>query len=141
VFFDAQLGFVIEQAVEHIGGIAYADIDDLCVERGVLVRNMRVELHTGIAPIFRIDVAASLGAASGLEPLAVGRRGCAFAPPYREWVTQMCVDQLGQGRRIGFIADGPCLQPWKFGVGRIGTRLGHLGQSQVDPVGQNCRQQ
>jgi hypothetical protein len=35
-FFDPQIGFRIEQAVQHIGGIAHADIDDLGMKGRVL---------------------------------------------------------------------------------------------------------
>jgi hypothetical protein len=54
---------------------------------------------------------------------------------------ELGVDQLGQRRRIGFVADMPGLQPGELGVGRAGAGLGHLGQAQVDRVGQDGGQQ
>ena len=54
VFPDAQVGFVIQQAVEHVGRIAHADIHDL-VERRVLVGDMGIERPSRAAAVFRID--------------------------------------------------------------------------------------
>ena len=49
VLLDAQVGLVVEQAVEHVGGVADRRVDDLGVERRVLVGDVRVELHAGLA--------------------------------------------------------------------------------------------
>ena len=54
---------------------------------------------------------------------------------------ELCVDQIGQRRPVGFIADVPGLQPGQLGVGRAGAGLRHLGQAQVDRVGQDRGQQ
>ena len=54
---------------------------------------------------------------------------------------ELGIDQFGQRRRIGFVADVPGLQPSELGVGRAGAGLGHLGQAQVDRVGQDGGQQ
>ena len=32
VLFDAQVGLVVEQSIEHVGGITYAHINRLCVK-------------------------------------------------------------------------------------------------------------
>ena len=56
-------------------------------------------------------------------------------------VAILVVDQLGQGRRIGFVADVPGLQPGQLGVGQAGARLGHLGQPEVDRITEDCGQQ
>ena len=58
-----------------------------------------------------------------------------------ERMPELRVNQLGQCRRIGFVADVPGLQPGELGVGRAGAGLGHLGQAQVDRVGQDRGQQ
>lgn len=50
------------------------------------------------------------------------------------------IDQLGQGRAIGFVTNMPGLQPSKLGIGRARTRFRHLGQTQIDRVGQDRRQ-
>jgi hypothetical protein len=42
VFFDSQIGFVIKQAIKNMRRIAHRCIDDLGMERGILVRNVRV---------------------------------------------------------------------------------------------------
>ena len=71
VLLDAQIRLVVEQTVEHVGGIAHADVDDLGMERGVLVGDVGVEQHAGLAAVLRVDVAASLRMPPGLEALAV----------------------------------------------------------------------
>ena len=73
VLLDAQVGFVVQQTVEHVGRVAHADIHDLGVERRVLVGDVRVESPSWTAAVFRVDVACALGLAAGSEVLAVRR--------------------------------------------------------------------
>ena len=58
VLFDSQLGFVIEQPVEYVRGIAHIGVDDLGIERRVLVGKVRVEQDAGLAAVFGVLVAA-----------------------------------------------------------------------------------
>jgi hypothetical protein len=48
-----------------------------------------------------------------------------------EGMSELRVDQLGQCRPVGFVADVPGLQPGQLGVGRAGARFRHLGQAQL----------
>jgi hypothetical protein len=73
VLLDAQVGLVVQQAVEHIGRVAHADVDHLGVERRVLVGDVGVERPPWAAAVFRVDVAGALGLAAGSEVLAVRR--------------------------------------------------------------------
>ncbi len=73
VLLDAQVGFVVQQAIEHVGRVAHADIDHLGVERRVLVGDVGIERPPWAAAIFRVDVAGALGLAAGAEVLAVRR--------------------------------------------------------------------
>ncbi len=59
---DPQVGLVVQQAVEHVGRIAHADVHDLGVKWRVLVRNVGVERPPRAAPVFRVDVAGALSA-------------------------------------------------------------------------------
>ena len=58
-----------------------------------------------------------------------------------EGMPDLRVDQIGQRCPVGFVADVPGLQPSQLGVGRAGAGLRHLGQAQVDRVGQDRGQQ
>lgn len=71
VFLNAQVGLVIKEAVQDIGGIPDADIDHLGAEGRILVGEVRVEHPAGIGAILGIDVSGALGTAAGFEPLAV----------------------------------------------------------------------
>ena len=51
------------------------------------------------------------------------------------------IHQLGQCRRIRFIPDVPSLQPRQFGVGRARAGLSHFGESKIDAISQDSRQQ
>ena len=73
VLFDPRVGFVVQQAIEHVGRVAHADIHDLGVERRVLVGNVGIERPPRTAAVFRVDVAGALGLAAGAEVLAVRR--------------------------------------------------------------------
>ncbi len=54
---DPQVRLVIQQAVEHVGRIADADIDHPGAERRVLVGNMGVESSPWLRTVLRVDMA------------------------------------------------------------------------------------
>ena len=68
---DAEVGFVVEQAVEHVRGVTDRGVDDLGVERGILIGYVRVEGHAGIVPVPGVYLAPGFPDAAGSEPLAV----------------------------------------------------------------------
>jgi hypothetical protein len=69
VLLDAQVGFVVQETIEHISRIAHADIDHLRAERRVLVGDMGVEQPARVRSVLRVDVAGALA------PAAAGSRG------------------------------------------------------------------
>jgi hypothetical protein len=73
VLFDPQIGFVVEEAVEHMGCVADGRADDLGVERGVLIGDVRVEKHARIVTVLSVSVSAGFAMTAGAKALAVGR--------------------------------------------------------------------
>ena len=67
VLLNAQVGLVVQQAIEHIGRVAQADVDYLGAEGRVLVRDMGIERPPRTASIFRVDVPGTLCFAAGSE--------------------------------------------------------------------------
>lgn len=57
VLLDAQLGFVVPEAIQDVGRIADVGVDDLGVERGVPVGQMGVGQDAGLAAVLGIAVA------------------------------------------------------------------------------------
>lgn len=96
VLFDPQLGLVIKQAVEHMRGIANGGVDDLGMEGRVLIGDVSVEGHARIIPIFRVHLARRFAASSRSIALAVGGRGCPFAPICSERNAVLMIDDFGQ---------------------------------------------
>ena len=72
VLLDPQVGLVVQQAVEHIGGIADADIHHAGAERRVLVGDMGVEQPSRLTAVLRVDVSGALAPAASPETLAIG---------------------------------------------------------------------
>ncbi len=72
VLLDPQVGLVVQQAVEHIGGIADADIRHAGAERRVLVGDMGIEQPSRLATVLRVDVPGALAPATRAEALAIG---------------------------------------------------------------------
>lgn len=72
VLLYAKVGFMVRQAVEHVGRVPNADIDHLGVKRRVLVGNVGVKQPTRLAAVLRVDVASALCLATGLEPSTIG---------------------------------------------------------------------
>lgn len=70
-FLDAQVGLVVQQAVEHIGRVAHADIDHLGVKWCVLVGDVGVKSPSWATAVFRVDVPGTLGLVPGSEVLPV----------------------------------------------------------------------
>lgn len=56
-------------------------------------------------------------------------------------MVQLRVEQLGQGQRIGVIADVLGLEPGKPGVGAARAGLSHFRQAQIEVISQQGRQQ
>ncbi|MDX6711377.1 MAG: hypothetical protein QOH96_2393 [Blastocatellia bacterium] len=73
VLLDAQVGLVVQQAVEHVGRVAHADVDHFCVKRRILVGDMGVEGSSRTASILRVDMASAFCLAASSEILAVRR--------------------------------------------------------------------
>ena len=60
VLFDPQVRLMIQQAVQHVGGIAHRGVDDLGVERCVLVGDVGVELHARLLAVFQVYLTGEL---------------------------------------------------------------------------------
>jgi hypothetical protein len=71
MLFDPQIGFVIQQPIEHVGGVPYGGADELAVEGGVLVRDVRVECRARLVAVAGIDGPDGFAATSGFESLAI----------------------------------------------------------------------
>ena len=67
VLLDAQIGFVVQQTVEHVGRVAHADVHDLGMKRRVLVGDVGIERPPWAAAVLRVDVPRALGLAAGSE--------------------------------------------------------------------------
>ena len=80
VFLDPQIGLVVEKPVEHVRRIAHRGVDDLGVERRVLIRHMGVEQHARFIAIVGIAVSGRFAPAASTGPLAVGRAARSFTP-------------------------------------------------------------
>ena len=137
VFRDPQVGFVIEQSVQHISGIAHRGVDDLGMKGRVLIRNVRIKEHAGVVAVPRVHPRHSFGLATSTETLSVRVQRGAITPRRRERVFILGIDEFCQGRRVGFIADMPRLQPEQLRVGRSGAGFRHFDQSEIDGVSQN----
>ena len=71
VLLDPQIAVVVQQAIKHVGRIAYPDVDHLSAKWGVLVGDVGVEQPPRLRAVFGIDVAGALGPAARLETLTV----------------------------------------------------------------------
>jgi hypothetical protein len=69
------LRFVTEQTIEYLRGIPHGRIDELGIERGVLVRNMGIEGHPRIIAVARVDLSIGVAAAAGAKALPGKARG------------------------------------------------------------------
>ena len=63
---------MVQQAVEHVGGVAHADIHHAGAERRVLVRDVGIEQPSRLAAVLWIDVPGALATAARPEALSIG---------------------------------------------------------------------
>ena len=92
VLADRDATFMLEQAVEHESRFADGGGNDLGVERGILVGDVRIEFHAWIAAVFGIGIGPPFTVAAGPEELAVGRRCIAFTPDPAERLSMDGID-------------------------------------------------
>ena len=119
VLFNAQLGFVIQQAVENVGRVTHVGVDDLGIERRVLIGQMGVEQDAGLAAVLGVAVAGGFSVATRSKSLTVARRRGPRAPVRRKG--QLVLGELAQTRAR--------------------ARLRHLLQPQIECVRQDGGQQ
>ncbi len=91
MLFDPQVGFIVQQLVEHESGVAHSDVDDLGAERRVLVRDVGIEQLARLGTILGIDMAGALGLASSPEALPIRGRCGSVAPVLCEWLPRLGV--------------------------------------------------
>ena len=94
VLLGRQVGLVIQQPVEDIGGVTVADVDEFAVEGRVLVRDVGVDEPAGLRPVLGVHMPGGFGFAAGPEPLPVGRGRGAITPLGGEGVGVLGIDQL-----------------------------------------------
>lgn len=126
ILLDAQVRFMVQQAVQHVGRIANADVDHPGAERRVLVGDVGIKQLARLGAVFWVDVTRALRSAAGAEALAVRRRCGAIAPVLGERMLKLGVDEIGQARRIGLVPDVPSLQPRQLRIGRARARFRHF---------------
>ena len=73
IFLDLQVRLVIEETIENMRRIPNCRVDDLGMERSVLVGDVGVKSNTGVVPILEIYLSSSFAATSGAEELSIGR--------------------------------------------------------------------
>ncbi len=124
---DPQVGLVVQQAVEHVGRIAHADVHRPWCEMARTGQKCGCRTSALAAPYFGLMWPVPrpcCRCGSSGRPTMSG----AVAPVLGEGMAELCVDQIGQRRPVGFVADVPaCSQPaWRRSC-RGKTR--HLGQA------------
>jgi hypothetical protein len=104
MFLDFQIGFVIEQPIKRVGGIADGCVDHLGVKWRALVGHVGVEEHPGFNAVTKVELARLFPAATRPELLSVGRRRSAFAPMGCEWLAMVIINDLGERVTVGLVA-------------------------------------
>ena len=79
--------------------------------------------------------------ARGLEELTVRGRGCAGTKICGERLALLLVDQAPQCHEVGFFADVPVSRPSELAEAGDAAGLGHAGQAEIEPIGQQSRHQ
>ena len=59
MFFDPQIGFMVKQPIENIGGVPHTHVDDLRTERRVLVGDVSIKELAWLRSILWIDMAGA----------------------------------------------------------------------------------
>src|SRR3546814_20691147 len=101
---DFEIGAVISQAIEHIGGLMRRGRDHVDMVGGALIGDMRVEAEAVVDAVARVDVTARGTALGSPDDLTIRAGRCAVPPDPREWQAVLGVDGAGQRRPTPIIA-------------------------------------
>ena len=113
---DPQIGFVVKQPIEDVGGVPRTDVDDLRTERRVLIGDMGIEKLARLGSIFGVDMAGTFSVASGSKTLPVRGRRCSISPLLRKGLLALGVDEFRECRGIGIVSNMPGLRPGEFRI-------------------------
>ena len=140
VLLDRRVRLVVWHAARYTGRIAHADVRHLRAERHVLIRDVGVKKLSRLGAALRVDVTRASGLGLSVKALPVQRGGDPVAPTLGERLAKLRIDQLDPCCRTGLVSNVPSSQSRQLGVGRAWARLVHLGQAEVDCVGQDWGQ-
>lgn len=70
---DAQVGFVVQQTVQHMGCVTYRSVNDFGGEGRILIGDMGIKLHAWFLAVFQINLTPELPAATRFEVLSIRR--------------------------------------------------------------------
>src|SRR3546814_2161904 len=82
---DFEIGAVISQAIEHIGGLMRRGRDHVDMVGGALIGDMRVEAEAVVDAVARVDVTARGTALGSPAELTIGAGLGAVGTDPREW--------------------------------------------------------
>ena len=142
MFPDRECRFVVEDAAQHVAGLARCAGDGLGGVDAVLVGGVGIELEGAvvIAEVARVDAAEQAVALDG-KALAVRGGAPAVAPELAERQAVVMVHQDGVGRFDGGLAQEPSAGILQGVGGERVDALAHGGQAEVDAVGNQGGQQ
>lgn len=105
VLFNLQIRFMVEQSVQNVRSVTHRGVNELCVKRGILIGDVRVENCARIVSVARIDFAPGLRVSTGSEALTIRGRGRPFAPVLSKFNGVLMINDLSQGFCVGLIAN------------------------------------
>lgn len=125
-----------QQPVEDVERFVDRSRDGLGCEGSEPVRDMGVGLEAGFAAIASVDEVHRFALACGWEELAVAGGGEAQTPEAGHGQLRLCFDHHGQGPVYRLAFDMPARDARELeevmGVGG----LGHLAETQIEPLGE-----
>ena len=125
-----------QQSVENVGRFVDRGRDGLRWEGSEPVRDMSIGLEARFAAIAGVDEVHRFALACGWEELPVAGGGKAQPPEARQGQLRLPLDHHGQGPVYRLAFDMPAREAGELeevmGVGG----LGHLAETQIEPLGE-----
>ena len=135
---DVQIGFMVEQSIEHVGCFMWRPGDDLCPIGVQLIGDVGVEDQAGFRAILGIDLGGVAPWPAHRKALAIRRGGRSISPIGRERQAVMIIDDLSERLGETVVSHIPITDPREACARHARGGIRHLGETQVGGFCEQC---
>lgn len=136
MFMNGEVRFVIEETINHMGGIAGGGTDHFDTIGTILIGKMRIKADTRFCAIAQVYLCHRTAPAADLEALSIRRGSRAIAPGGGKGMVVVIVDHFCQRLGVRLVAHVPIEHPGQTGKGHPIAGFCHPDQPHIQGFGE-----